>query len=315
MENYFKNKSLLVIIGKWKIHLLIIVILSIALSAFFSSGIFIKPKFKSIGVVYPINLYLYSDESETEQMLQMFQSSDIINKIKDDFSLYEHYKINPKDQYAYTYLLNQINENISFRKTEYESIEIKVLDTDPFIASNMVDSLISYVNNKVIELHRIKYKEVIVINKGNISEKKDVISSLEKEIVELRTKYGLLDFDIQAEELTKGQVKVLSEGRSNQPQSKEILTLVENLKTKGEELRGLDFKLTNERSRVDSLTKIYEAAISGYEKNITYAQVVSSPYAADKKSYPVRWIIVLLSTISAMFLSVIVIGIIESKKQ
>ncbi len=248
-------------------------------------------------------------------MLQMFQSSDIINKIEKDFSLYEHYEINPEDQYAYTYLLNKINENISFRKTEYESIEIKVLDTDPFIASNMVDSLISYVNNKVIELHRIKYKEVIHISKGHLSEKKNSVSSLEKEIVELRTKYGLLDFDIQAEELTKGQVKVLSEGRSNQPQSREILTLIENLKTKGEELRGLDYKLGHERNRVDSLTKIYEAAISGYEKNITYAQVVSSPYAADKKSYPVRWIIVLLSTISAMFLSVIVIGIIESKKQ
>lgn len=313
MENYFKNKSLLTIIRKWKIHLLIIMILSIVLSAFFSSEIFIKPKFKSIGVVYPINLYLYSDESEAEQMLQMFQSRDIITRLESDFSLYEHYKINPKDKFAYTYLLAEINENISFRKTEYESIEIKVLDINPLIASNIVDSIIVYFNKKVSILHRIKHKEVVEISSTDLKSKEEDISLLENDITELRIKYGLLDFEIQSKELTRGQVKVLAEGKSST--SKEILNLIDNLKTKGEELKGLDVKIKYERIRADSITKVLEDHISAYNKKITYAQVVSYPYAADKKSYPVRWIIVLLSVLSALLLSIIAIGMIESKKE
>ncbi len=314
MESYFSNKSFIKILAKWKYHLLGIAIIAIILSTFFSSSKFIKPKFKSVGVVYPINIYTYSEESETEQMLQMMNSSDIRQKLIKDFNLYKHYNIDPKTKYAQTYINAKLDDNVSFRKTEYESVEIRVLDTDPKIASDMADSLISYYDHKVAELHKAKYKEVVDIANSSMKEKSAQIDSLEKQIIDIRLKYGLIDFDIQAKELSKGQVKILTEGKANNPQGKEVLKLVDNLKEKGEELRAINNYLINNRKTYDSLQVVLDNAKAGYNKKITYAQVVSHPFPADKKSYPIRWIIVLFSTISAVLIAIFVIAFIESKR-
>ena len=314
MESYFSNKSFIKIMAKWKYHLLGVAVIAIILSTVFSSSRFIKPKFKSVGVVYPINIYTYSEESETEQMLQMVNSSDIRQKLVKDFNLYKHYKIDPKTKYAQTYINAILDDNVNFRKTEYESVEIKVLDINPEIASNMVDSLISYYNHKVAELHKTKYKEVLTIAANAMEDKMMQIDSLEKKIIDIRLKYGLIDFDIQAKELSKGQVRILSEGKANNPQSKEVLKLVDNLKEKGEELRSINDYLINNRKSYDSLQVVLDKAKAGCNKKITYAQVVSHPFPADKKSYPIRWIIVLFSTISAVLMAIFVIAFIESKR-
>ena len=44
---------------------------------------------------------------------------------------------------------------------------------------------------------------------------------------------------------------------------------------------------------------------------MTYLNIVSRPFVADKKSYPVRWVIVALCGIGAFLLSVLVVASIE----
>ncbi|NLA24746.1 MAG: hypothetical protein GX879_07245, partial [Bacteroidales bacterium] len=77
MEQHFRTKKLFDLSIKWKWHLLIIALVAAALGALISSPIIIKPKFKSFAVVYPANVYPFSEESETEQMLEVIQSLDI----------------------------------------------------------------------------------------------------------------------------------------------------------------------------------------------------------------------------------------------
>jgi uncharacterized protein involved in exopolysaccharide biosynthesis len=54
--------------------------------------------------------------------------------------------------------------------------------------------------------------------------------------------------------------------------------------------------------------------LSEYEKDITYAHIVEHPFPADKKSYPVRWLIVTLSTFSAVFLALLVFLVLDYRK-
>src|SRR3989304_3194634 len=86
-----KNFDLLNIILKWKITLTVVIVLAIVLSAVFSSPFFIKPKYKSTAVIYPSNLMPYSQESPTEQMLQLFQSDSVFNHVAEYFRLIRHY--------------------------------------------------------------------------------------------------------------------------------------------------------------------------------------------------------------------------------
>ena len=69
MNDFFDNRRILEIIWKRRLHFIIIGIVAVVLSAIFSSAFFIPPKFKSTARLYPINLSIMSEESETEHML------------------------------------------------------------------------------------------------------------------------------------------------------------------------------------------------------------------------------------------------------
>ena len=58
MTNYFNNQNLLEIIWKWKKHLIIVGILAILLSAFFSSASLSSPNINQLpGSIRVINIY------------------------------------------------------------------------------------------------------------------------------------------------------------------------------------------------------------------------------------------------------------------
>ena len=69
--------------------------------------------------------------------------------------------------------------------------------------------------------------------------------------------------------------------------------------------------LLSEANQYGALKLEYDRAILNYNRNYTYLNVLNKPFPADKKSYPIRWLIMLVSTVSALFLAVIVIMVME----
>src|ERR1051326_2895835 len=149
-----KNFDLLSIVWKWKIALLGVVAASVILSAIFSSPFFIKPKYKSFAVIYPSNLTPYSQESTTEQMLQLFQSDSIFNHVVNHFHLVQHYKLDSASSSIHNELLGIYNENVSIKKTEYEAVKIEVLDEDANVACNMINEMINAFNAFTLQMNK-----------------------------------------------------------------------------------------------------------------------------------------------------------------
>ena len=315
MTHFFDNENLLEIIWKWKKHLIIVAIVAMVASAFFSSPLFIKPKYKSTARIYPSNnIYVFSDESQSEQMLEIITALDIKLRVIDAFNLGDVYKISKEEPQYLTYMLAEFNDNVKFKKTEYETIEIQVLDTDPKRASNMCDSIITFLDEKVRSMHRIKYEEVVRITKKDYSNLSHQIDSVEEKLNFLRKEYKIVDYSTQAKEITKGMVRVLAEQKKNTAGGKELEQWLKNFTEKGGEFVLLDQQqklLVIQRSE---LKQILDEAISNATKKIIYGQRVQNPIPADKKSYPVRSLILLLSTFSAIFVALLVILLIENRK-
>lgn len=315
MRNFFDSQNLLEIIWKWMKHLVFVGILAVILSAFFSSSIFIKPKFKSTARIYPSNnIYVFSEESQSEQLLEIISALDLKLRVIDAFNLSDIYKISKKDPLYLTYMLAEYNDNVKFKKTEFETIEIQVFDTDPQRASNMCDSIITFLDEKVRTMHRIKYTEVVEIAKKDYASLSQQIDSVEEKLNFIRKEYQIVEYESQAEEITKGMVKVLASQKENTPGGKKLEQWMKNFTEKGGEFALLDQQqklLVIQRS---DLKKILDAAISDASKKIIYGQRIQNPIPADKKSYPVRSIIVLISTLSALFAALLVILLIENKK-
>lgn len=315
MTNFFDNQNLLEIIWKWKKHLIVVAVLAVLISAIFSSSTFIKPKYKSTARIYPSkNIYVYSEESESEQMLEIISALDIKLRVIDAFNLSDVYHFSKQDPKYMSYMLAEFNDNVKFKKTEFETVEISVLDTDPKRASAMCDSIISYLDDKVRAMHRLKYEEVVKIARQDYAKLTHQIDSVEEKLNVLRRDYHIIDYSTQAQEITRGMVKSMNAQKTNTAGGRELKKWFDAFTDKGGEYVLLDQQSKLLVTQRGDLKKILDGAISDANKKIVYGQRVQNPIPADEKAYPSRALIVLLSTLAALFVALLGILILENKK-
>ncbi len=311
--SYFDMSDIIQSLLRWKIHLIVIASITIVVATVFSGPSFIEPKFKSYAILYPSNIIPYGSESQVEQMLQILQSDDIKQQIFSKFNLMQHYGIDAAgDKYAMTHLRTEFDENVSFAKTEYESVEIIVIDKDAKFASMMCDSIIDIMNKKAKSLQREKSEEVVKIYKDQLDRKKIEMDSMENALKDLRTKYGILNYDEQVKVVTKEYLKTLSHP-GNAEGTNEAKKMMENLQQKGGEFSSLNEHLWRVRGNYNDIKQQYENAIKDVDKILTYSNVITSPFPAEKKSYPVRWLLVVFSTLSTLLVSFLVIIYLERR--
>lgn len=308
MREYIQsNNHFIKLIIKWKKHFMIITLVSIITSVIFSSAFFIRPIYKSFAIVYPSNIIPYSSETPSEQLLQLLESADIRNSVINKFNLAAHYDIDTTAKSGHHDLISAYQSNVEVKRTQFNSIEIKVYDTDAQIACDMVVEIINALNLKARSLQREKTKEVLAIVNNQLQTKKKQVDSVNSILQELRVKYQLLDYEVQVKEVTKSYLKALSSG-TRKENLKDIDALMRNLEEKGGEYYQM-------KETFDILLDSYNATklehgkvTSDLNKILTYSNIVSKPFPADKKSYPIRWMIILTSVVSAnLFLLLILI--------
>lgn len=314
MENYFSNIHLMRIFIKWKWHLLIIASVAALLAFIFSGSFFIKPRFKSFALVYPSNIAPYSDESESEQMLQWLQSKDIRDSVISKFNLAKHYKVDSNYRYFYSTMTLLYNENVKINKTQFESIEIEVMDTDPEIANEMVLSIIDFCNKKIRKIHRDKYFEVVTSLGRSLQEQRNQLDSIEMKLSDLRINYELIDYGSQANEITRGFLRTVDGSNSTNINMKDVLRMKTNFEHKAGEMAILTQRRNDVLHNYAEFELKYNQAYYDAQKEFTFTNIVTPPMVADKKTFPVRWLIMLYATVAALFFSVVVISIIENRK-
>lgn len=270
--------------------LLLMTLLGVIASIIISLAI--TPKFKSSVVIFPAStssvskalltdmsrapkdVLKFGEEEETEQLLQILQSDEIKASIIQKYDLLSHYQIDPDSKYKKTELLNEYMDNISVRKTEFQAIEIKVLDTDPEVAAaiaNDIAALLDSVYNKIQKDRAFKALEIVHRVYKN---QQEFVNKLEDSL-----------------SLVKNQ------GLYNSL-----------LKQHDEEIKQLSLLKS----------KYNEAQVDAYN-DLPHKYIVNPAQVSEKKAYPVRWLIVVLSTIStfvfAFFLLLLLEKIVSVRKE
>jgi capsular polysaccharide biosynthesis protein len=315
MNNFFDNQRIFEIILKRMFHFIIIGVVAILLAAVFSGPGFIRPKYKSTARVYPTNLGAMSEESKTEQMMEILNSNVVKFKMFEAFGGKDIFNIDEDDPHYLTYILGNYNKNIKTSKTPHETVEIRVLAHDPQIASDMCDSIIRFYNQAVGNMYRAKNWELVLISQNQLQKKQREADSLIARLTKIRTETGIVDVVSQAPEVTRGYVKALVEGGSNSANINRISDIFHNTLQKGAEIRSMEVRFDFILQEIERIKAVYELNLNEYEKEITYSHIVEYPFPADEKSFPVRWIIVLFSTISAVFLAMLVFLVLDYKKE
>lgn len=290
-------------IVKWKKQLIYIGIGSLLISFVFTLPAIMKPMFKAHTIIYPVNLQTYSKETATEQMVQLLNSEDVRMQLVKAFDLYSHYDIDSTGNYPRFEMMKRLEENISVSKTEFESIEISIIDENPVTAAAMCDSLLAFVDDKAISLVRIRAIEVLTIIKKQMDEKKLEVDSLENEIKKIRTNYGISDFENMVEGFSREYYRAVASGGANS----KLETTRKNLEEKGGEYVFLKEMLWKIRGEYAAYKLSYEQALMDSKKKLKFHNVISKATPPERKDSPKRTLIMLMFTMGVMLFALMVI--------
>ncbi len=308
MDNFWNSKNLLNVLTRWKWQILIITLVGMLVVG--ASTYLITPKYQSRAVLYPANLGTYSDENYTEQMMQVLQSRDIKDSLVKIYNLSEHYDLDSNYKHFQSVMYYFLNENISISRTEFEAVQIEVLDEDPQIAADMVYTIMDCYNRKVRNMHTKKIKERIRVNRQKIKRIEFVQDSITHRLGVLGSKYGIVNVESQSRELSAALYhSKISSGRYNQAKKQ-----MENIQKYGGEFLNLTLKLESLMEGLAELKVEYEEQIVESQKKIVYYHLLTEPYPSDKKYSPRRIPITLLGGLSVFVLVLLIIGFVENNR-
>ncbi len=293
MEN-FNTKEIIAIVLKNKRSIIIVTIIAAIASTVVS--FMLKPKFKSYAVVFPVNLSPSSEESNTEQLLQFFFSEEVKNRVAEKNNLYKHYEVDPSADGAKSLFDLYFKSNVSISPTLYESIEIIVKDESPKVAQDVAQSMIDETNKFIMETKRERLGEYLNSSFSAINRTSKEIDSINYQINQLRNKYDIIDEASQAKYLSKKLY-------SDKPLTEANKITYEGLKTKNVELNKLSAVFRGQAKTLRKFIDQKDKYLFDYNSKISFTNIVSKPTLPDKKFFPVRWLIVSISTLSAFALA------------
>lgn len=320
-QNNFQFHSVNIIQFIWTNRLPLIIVTSIAIVASVVASYMITPKFKAEVIVFPAekgtlsqdlvaqyhgkeSALSFGEEEEVEQLLQILNSDRLRDSIIAKFDLMKHYKLDPKMKHVQSILYYMYGENISCEPTRFLSIRIKVMDTDPQVAADIANAIAVMSDELFNAIQREKAVKSLEVVQYEYDNAFNSVTKLEDSIQYYR-KMGVMSYTDQVERLTEAYGKALVE---NNKRAEQIIEQKLELigKYGGIERHLTEIAILERRRLVDLNQKLMEAQMDAHH-DVPQVFIVNKAEAADKKDYPVRWLIVAMGTISAFVLTLMLL--------
>jgi uncharacterized protein involved in exopolysaccharide biosynthesis len=323
----FNSSNLLLFIVRWKRPLGIVTVLAMLASIIFSSPVFIPPKYESTVIMFPTStasvsksllsqnpqgkqdLLQFGEEEQAEQLLQILNSDEIRSRVVAKYDLMNHYQIDTAAQYKYTELFKEYESNIKFKRTEFQSVRVDVLDTDPIMAANIANDIAALVDSVKNRMQQERAHKAMVIAETEYFGMRDYVQELEDSLNSLRA-MGINDYESMSERFTEYYAKAILEG--NQRAMSKLEEQLGTLSKYGGAYVSIRDILEHEKKQLSHLRVKYKEAKVDAEQTLPHKFIVNNAVPAEKKSYPVRWLIVMVTTVSAFLFSLLTIIAVEN---
>jgi len=272
--------------------------------------LFITPEYKSTVTVFPANLSsvsqmlfsenersisVFGDENESEQLLQIIHSEDIMNRIIDEFDLYKHYNIDTDSKYPKTNLINKYKSNVIIKKTRFMSITIDVYDTDSEIATNIANRISDLIDTVYRDIQKERNREALAIVQSEYDAARMYITQIEDSLNKIRKK-GINNYKAESEVYNAAYARAL--GSDSTKRLKALQQKIDTLSKYGGITLTLLGELELEQKRVALLRDKLTAAQVNVTRIIPRKIVVNKAFPSEKAVFPIIWLTVLLAGIS-----------------
>lgn len=323
-HNTYSSKYLCKLLIEYKKPILIIMAAAALCAILFSAPFFITPLFKSTAIIYPTSsnsiskvlisttyqsekdIMNFGEDEQTEQMLQVLNSNRVRDKVIERFDLMRHYGIKADGKYPYTKLNKLYDNRIKFHRTEYNAVKITVLDSDAALAAQMANDITELFDSTMNQMQKEVAIQAFRLVENEYNALCEEMRQLEDSLNTLR-KLGVFDYESQVEMLS--QQLAIELGKGNIQGVNNIQKQLNILAEHGGASYAINERLDNDRLQLSLVKSKYEEAKMDATEYIPHKFVVTSAFQAERKTYPVRWLIVtitLLSTFILLLLCIVV---------
>jgi len=318
------NTSLFELLYRWRKKIIIVSFIAAVIAAVIS--LFIPNKYESEVILFPtmnfstgkallsdhVNFLEIGEEEELEHMMQVLQSNEIINRVVDKFDLINHYKIDASNEKYFMDLIKKYQSNIESEITKYSSIRISVMDENPQMAANIANEIASLIdtvmNNLQKNMAQQGYQSLIRDRDYILSEAK----VLEDSIAKIRA-LGINDYESQSEVLNEQWAVAKIE--NNHAAANAIAKKLDTLSKYGGAYSSLRDNLIHFRGLLAHVRKKLNEHKLTAQEQLDHKFIVNAAVPALKKSYPIRWLIVLMTACSTTLFMVVLIALKEQIKR
>ena len=324
-HNTYSSKYLCRLLVEYRKPIFIILAVAALCAIIFSAPFFITPLYKSTTVIYPTSsnsiskvlisttyqsekdimnfgedeIMNFGEDEQTEQMLQVLNSNRVRDKVISRFNLMEHYNIKANSKYPITKLNKLYDARIKFRRTEYNAVKITVLDSDAALSARIANEIAEIFDSTMNQMQKEVAIEAFRIVEQEYNTLVAEMNMLEDSLNTLR-KLGVFDYESQVEMLS--QQLAVELGKGNSQGVRNIQEMLDVLAEYGGASYAINERLDNDRLQLSLVKSKYEEAKVDATEFIPHKFVVTSAFQAERKTYPIRWIIVVVTVLSTFLL-------------
>ena len=306
----YSSSNLISFVYKNRKPIIVIPFLAMVVAVFFSGPSFIKPLFQSQVILFPSttnsvskallpqtngygdeDIFEYGDEQQAEQLLQILSSGEIRDSVITKFDLMNHYEIDPESDYPRTKLFKEYENKIEFVRTQFMSVEINVLDTDPQLAAdiaNYIYMLVDKVKRRVAKGRAEIGLQIVEVEYRSLQSE---IQVMEDKITELRFK-GVHDYESQSAVFNEQYAIALASGAS-QIRLRQLETRLDTLAKYGGKYVALRDELQLLKEEEVKLKTKFDQAKVDVNQNLPATFKVDEARPAERKTYPKRSVLIL----------------------
>jgi len=320
-SNEFDSIDLIAFLWKSRKALIILGIIAAAVSSVVS--LMMQEKYLSTVTLFPTksssitfsevitedqSVTKFGEEEEAEQMLQILESALVREKIIARFNLMKHYDIDTAGKLKYTELAETYSDNITFQRNNKGAVLINVLDhssdTAALIANHIADLFDSTKNAIIHERALLEF-----------GVKKMKLQKLQDEMNVLRdTMSKLTSLGVVTNEAYQGLMIAMNSAKDAETRTKYEKKL-EMTEKYGSVLHSFQIRVEFLAERMATMETSYEQSESDAQSNISHKFVVELASPAEKKAYPIRWLIVVVSTFATVFFAIVLLLFIAKIKE
>lgn len=304
-----ESTNFIVLLYKWRKTILLVVVAAVILSA--GASYLIKPKFKSTVTMfasksYSIGEQLFEstdkdltelgDEEDAEKLLQLLNSDELRTKIIDKYDLWTVYEI-PKDAPgAKTYIALEYSDNVESKMTRFGSVTTSVMDTDPERAKEIANDIALYADTINVQMRRERSSEALRIAQKEIAAIELEVQTITDSIKVLQ-ELGVYSYHNQISSLSEMYGRAIAMGFPDR--AAKIKNDMDYLAKYGAQYNDLEERMQHTHLKLANLRKRTDLIQADADSNLPVKFVVDFAQVADKKAYPIRWLIVAMSVVSA----------------